>query len=243
MLVEAHPASVPFSTLVQIVGCMLETVHPCPAYVRIAGCMLERVHPAPPPSRVHMQMCSGVGCWAGFVEPGQSSWDTARCRCKRIHANCLLLPFSSFWYQRRRRIQGKPIRRCCASLLWQAGRIVYDLKQLDTVAMVSTWFRSPQGPSRTLASLGFYKGPFGLLNHVETIATVSNYYVDTLRYHSTVSSHWSWSVDDSWGLLGLVPRPEEEGLIPLLFRQTWKWALKKWQKLKPWQSQQINLLY
>ena len=45
MLVEAHLASVPFSTLVRIVGCMLETVHPCPALVRIAGCMLERVHP------------------------------------------------------------------------------------------------------------------------------------------------------------------------------------------------------
>ena len=60
MLVEAHPASVPFSTL-EIVGCMLETVHPCPALVRIAGCMLERVHPAPPPSRMHVQMYLGVG--------------------------------------------------------------------------------------------------------------------------------------------------------------------------------------
>ena len=46
MLVEAHPASVPFSTLVQIFGCMLETVHPRAALVRIACCMLERVHPA-----------------------------------------------------------------------------------------------------------------------------------------------------------------------------------------------------
>ena len=73
MLVEAQPASVPFSTLVQIFGCILETVHPCAALVRIAGCMLERVHPAPPPSRVHVQMYLGVGCWAGFVERGRSS--------------------------------------------------------------------------------------------------------------------------------------------------------------------------
>ena len=42
-----------------------------------------------------------------------------------------------------------------------------DLKQLDTVAMVSMWFRSPQGPIRTGVKQGFYKGPFGLLNHVE----------------------------------------------------------------------------
>ena len=45
MLVEAHPAYVPFSTLVQIFGCMLETVHPRPALVRIAGCMLECIQP------------------------------------------------------------------------------------------------------------------------------------------------------------------------------------------------------
>ena len=105
---------------------------------------------------------------------------SSHCVRGRGGANCLLLPFSSFWYRRARGccIQGKPIRRRCASVLWQAGRHVYDLKQLDTVAMVSTWFRSPQGPSRNLTSLGFYKGPFGLLNHVETIATVSNYYLE-----------------------------------------------------------------
>ena len=45
ILVEAHPTSVPFSALVQIVGCTLERVYPCPAHVRITGCMLERVHP------------------------------------------------------------------------------------------------------------------------------------------------------------------------------------------------------
>ena len=120
MLVEAHPTSVPFLALVQIVGCMLERVHPCPALVRIAGCMLERVHPAPPPSRVHVRMYLGMGCWAGFFKRGWSSCqfrETARCPWKRIRADCLLLPFSSFWYRRRRCIQGKPIRRRCASVL------------------------------------------------------------------------------------------------------------------------------
>ena len=111
--------SVPFSALLQIVGCMLESVHlcavlvriagcmlesvhpclalvlnagymlervhPCPALVRIAGCMLERVHPAPPPSRVHMRMYLEVGCWAGFVKRGRSSFqcrENTRCLWK-----------------------------------------------------------------------------------------------------------------------------------------------------------------
>ena len=61
--------------------------------------------------------------------------------------------------------------------------------------------------------------------------------VDTLRHHGTVSSQWPWSVDDSWGLLGIVPRPKEKaGYLSFLSSSgTRRWlacvVLKTWQQL------------
>ena len=52
--------------------------------------------------------------------------------------------------------------------------------------MVSTLLRDPQALSSTLASLGgcYSLGPSGLLKCVETLDSVSNYYLIVFNWHN-----------------------------------------------------------
>ena len=47
--------------------------------------------------------------------------------------------------------------------------------------------KEPSGLVEPLLSLGFYVWPFGLLNHIETSSTVSNYYFYTLKISLTLA--------------------------------------------------------
>ena len=53
--------------------------------------------------------------------------------------------------------------------------------------MVSTLFRDPQARSSALAALGTLQPrPFGSLNRVETLDSVSNYYIEPTRIQSVM---------------------------------------------------------
>ena len=56
--------------------------------------------------------------------------------------------------------------------------------------MVSMLFRDPQARSSALAALGTPQTQaFGSLNHVETLDSASNYYIEALNYVRQITSY------------------------------------------------------